>query len=239
MSLLFGISSAILGGEVVPNDMKTYMAGMRTYPNETSFCGGALISPTHVLTSAICDQRGINYVSVGSHNVNGTDVGEEIKVKSVQLHPNYNPNVSLAWDYAIVTLEKPSKFIPVKLASNDSEIQEGMSAIAMGWGITTCEDEYYSLELRSVAMEAWDNMNCSEVYVDFSPSQLCAGGIANKGTSPGDMGDPLIKENKEGDADDVLLGTNTGGNGCGADNPNVFSRVTTVLPWINSIVNGQ
>ncbi|POM75753.1 Serine protease trypsin-like protein [Phytophthora palmivora] len=176
---------------------------MRTYPNDTSFCGGALISPTHVLTSAICDQRGINYISVGSHNVDGTDAGEEIKAKAVHIHPKYNPNISLAWDYAVVTLERPRKFVPVNFARNDSEIQEGMPTSVMGWGIVTCEDEGYSLELRSVVLEVWDNKNCSEVYTDLSPSQQsqqCAGGIVHKCTAPGDMGAPLIKENKEGDA---------------------------------------
>ncbi|POM80903.1 Serine protease trypsin-like protein [Phytophthora palmivora] len=165
--------------------------------------------------------------------------GEEIKVKAVHIHPKYNPNISLAWDYAVVTLERPSKFVPVNLARNDSEIQEGMPTSVMGWGIATCEDEDYSLELRSVVLEVWDNKNCSEVYTDLSPSQQCAGGIVHKGTAPGDMGAPLIKENKEGDADDILLGTNTGGYGCGEGYPNVFSRVTTVLPWINSIINAN
>ncbi|KAG2948690.1 hypothetical protein PC117_g5837 [Phytophthora cactorum] len=111
---------------------------------------------------------GINYVSVGSHYVN---------------------------DYAVVTLEKPSKFTLVKVANTDSEFQEGMSTTSMGWGITTCEEGDYSLELRGVAMEAWDSKNCSEIYIDHPPSQLCVGGVAGEGTAPGDMGAPLIKEN--------------------------------------------
>ncbi|KAG2862863.1 hypothetical protein PC113_g5899 [Phytophthora cactorum] len=125
---------------------------------------------------------GINYVSVGSHYVNGTQGGEEIKVFKVQIHPNYNPN-------------KPSKFTLVKVANTDSEFQEGMSTTSMGWGITTCEEGDYSLELRGVAMEAWDSKNCSEIYIDHPPSQLCVGGVAGEGTAPGDMGAPLIKEN--------------------------------------------
>ncbi|KAG2995221.1 hypothetical protein JG687_00014815 [Phytophthora cactorum] len=193
--LLFEVAAAILGGQVVPIGTKTYTAGLRTNRGDTSFCGGALNSPTHVLTSAICEQMGINYVSVGSHYVNGTQGGEEIKVFKVQIHPNYNPNVSLAWDYAVVTLEKPSKFTPVKVANTDSEFQEGMSTTSMGWGITTCEEGDYSLELRGVAMEAWDSKNCSEIYIDHPPSQLCVGGVAGEGTAPGDMGAPLIKEN--------------------------------------------
>ncbi|OWZ05198.1 Glucanase inhibitor protein [Phytophthora megakarya] len=242
ISLLLGVASAILGGEVVPNGTKTYTAGLRTFPNSTTFCAGALISPTHVLTSAICDQRTINYVTVGAHNVNGTNDGEVIKVKAVHIHPNFDINATIqtwAWDYAIVTLEKPSTFSPVNISSNISDVREGMPLTVIGWGVFNCEDEYYPIELRRVTLEAWGNQRCGEMYSRFSRSQQCAGGIANRGTSPGDLGAPLIKENNEGVADDLLLGTNTGGYRCGSDYPNIFSRVTTVLPWIKSIVNGQ
>ncbi|POM66943.1 Glucanase inhibitor protein [Phytophthora palmivora] len=240
--LLFGVVSAILGGEVVPSGTKTYLAGLRKFPNSTTYCAGALISPTHVLTSAICNQGTINYVTVGAHKVNGTDSGEVIKVKSIDIHPNYNPKaavVTWAWDYAIVTLEKPSKFSPVKLARNKSEIQKGMSLTVMGWGVVNCKDTHYPIEPRRVELEAWSNRNCSETYGLFSRSQMCAGGIVNQGTSPGDLGAPYIKENSEGDADDVLVGTNIGTSECGSDLPMVLSRVTIGLPWINSIVSGQ
>ncbi|OWZ05955.1 Glucanase inhibitor protein [Phytophthora megakarya] len=53
------------------------------------------------------------------------------------------------------------------------------------------------------------------------------------------MGDPIIKENEEGDTNDALIGVCTEGDRCGPDCPNVFSRVTTVLPRINSIINGK
>ncbi|OWZ17439.1 Glucanase inhibitor protein [Phytophthora megakarya] len=240
-SLLLGVTSAILGGEIIPSGKKTYTAGLRNSISNSSFCAGALISPTHVLTSASCDKEGINYVSVGSHNVNGTDDGEVIKVKSVAPHPNYNANVSLEWDYAIVALETPSKFAPVKLAnSNDSDVQEGTPLTAIGWGVADCQDEHSSSELRAVALNAWDSKSCIDVFTEpFYPSQLCAGGDLNKGTAFGDMGGPFIKDNQEGDADDVLIGISTDGYGCGSDYPNVFSRVTTALPWINSIVHGE
>ncbi|KAG6944376.1 hypothetical protein JG688_00017113 [Phytophthora aleatoria] len=54
------------------------------------------------------------------------------------------------------------------------------------------------------------------------------------------MGDPLIRENQQGDADDVLIGLNSGGYDCGLEGiPRLYSRVTAVLPWINSIINGN
>ncbi|KAJ8522131.1 hypothetical protein ON010_g17735 [Phytophthora cinnamomi] len=56
-SVLVGSVSAILGGQKVPQGRKTYTTGLRTTVDPTSaddfsFCGGALISPTHVLTRA-------------------------------------------------------------------------------------------------------------------------------------------------------------------------------------------
>ncbi|EGZ06493.1 serine protease trypsin-like protein [Phytophthora sojae] len=58
-SLLIGSVSAILGGWKIPQGSKTYVTGLRSTvdpksPDDFSFCGGALISPTHVLTTASC-----------------------------------------------------------------------------------------------------------------------------------------------------------------------------------------
>ncbi|OWZ00673.1 LOW QUALITY PROTEIN: Serine protease trypsin-like protein [Phytophthora megakarya] len=67
----------------------------------------------------------------------------------------------------------------------------------------------------------------------------CAGGVLNKGTVFGDIGDPIISEMEEGDTNDALIGICNEADGCGPDCLNVFSRVITVLPRINSIINGK
>ncbi|KAG2783960.1 hypothetical protein Pcac1_g6570 [Phytophthora cactorum] len=227
VSLLFGVASAILGGQVVPIGTKTYTVGIRTTANGESFCGGALIAPSYVISSAHCEWRDVEYVTVGSHYINGSEEGvpadgEQIKIEVHHMHPKFDLNATGSpWDFVILKLERPSKFTPVKLPKHGDD-KKGVWGTTMGWGVTSTPDGDYSLELKSF------------------PSFVCAGGVAGKDACAGDMGDPLIRENQKGDADDILIGLNSAGYDCGLEGiPRWYSRVTAVLPWINSIINGN
>ncbi|KAF4315599.1 hypothetical protein JM18_009202 [Phytophthora kernoviae] len=64
---------------------------------------------------------------------------------------------------------------------------------------------------------------------------LCAGGVLNKDACVGDDGSPLIISSSK---KDVLLGLNSWGpKNCGTEVPSVYSRVSNVRAWIDSIVN--
>ncbi|KAF1774628.1 Peptidase S1, PA clan [Phytophthora cactorum] len=189
VSLLFGVASAILGGQVVPIGTKTYTVGIRTTANGESFCGGALIAPSYVISSAHCEWRDVEYVTVGSHYINGSEEGvpadgEQIKIEVHHMHPKFDLN-----------------------ATDD---KKGVWGTTMGWGVTSTPDGDYSLELKSVKLQVWGDKECKDVFsgVQF-PSFVCAGGVAGKDACAGDMGDPLIRENQKGDADDILIGLNS------------------------------
>jgi secreted trypsin-like serine protease len=242
-SLLVGSVAAMLGGQKVPQGAKTYVTGLRTTvdpksQDDFSFCGGALISPTHVLTTASCTTTAnAKYVSVGAHYVNGGEDGDEIKVVSVQNHPHFNPE-TLANDFAVLKLAKPSKYKPVKLpAPGGSDIKTGMWANAMGWGLTSAPPNGMgSEELLSLSQQVWSNENCRKALksTTIDMSQVCAGGVKGKSPCQGDTGGPFVKENAKGDGDDVVIGLVSGGNGCGVQgSPAIYSRVSSALPWIN------
>ncbi|OWZ17826.1 Serine protease trypsin-like protein [Phytophthora megakarya] len=230
----------ILGGEIVPSGAKTYTTGIRSTADGNSFCGGVLITPSYVLTTAVCTAFDeIGYVSVGTHYINGTLDGEQIKVMTSQNHTNYN-HTSASFDFALLKLEKPSKFTPVKLpAADNSDIVPGMWSKAMGWGETSWPNGTDSYELRSVGLEVWDNQECAPLFA-VDDTMVCAGGVAGKDSCSTDMGGPLIKEKAKGDADDILIGLSNWGRGCGQEGyPAVYSRVSSGLAWINSVINGQ
>ncbi|KAF1789850.1 Peptidase S1, PA clan [Phytophthora cactorum] len=178
------------------------------------------------------------FVSVGTHYLNGTQDGEQIKVVSAQNHTSLNFSSS-TYDFALLTLEKPSKFTPVKLPNaDDSDIKPGMWSKAMGWGVTSYPNGSLSYELQGISLEVWANDECSRVY-NIDDTSVCAGGLPGKDACVADTGGPLIKEKGQGDLDDILVGLVNWGYGCGdAGSPTVYSRVSTAIEWINSVTSG-
>ncbi|KAH7472679.1 Glucanase inhibitor protein 1 [Phytophthora ramorum] len=230
----------ILGGGEVPIGTKAYAVGVRTTADGDTFCGGALISPTHVLTTAACTgSQEIGFAAVGTFYINGTKDGEHIKVVSAQNHTDYNAS-SGSYDFGVLTLEKASKFPPIKLpAADDSDILPGMWTKVMGWGDTSYPNGTRSNELHSVGLEVWDNEECSRLFT-VDNSSVCAGGAAGKDSCIGDTGGPLVKEKGQGDADDILIGLVSWGSGCGDQGiPAVYSRVSSAIEWLNTVTKTQ
>ncbi|GMF59791.1 unnamed protein product [Phytophthora fragariaefolia] len=231
----------ILGGGVIPSGKKTYNVGIRSTAAGDTYCGGSLVSPTHVLTTTMCTTHAKpNFVSVGTHYLNGTKDGEQIKVLSVQNHTDFNKTGKSEYDFALLTLEKPSKFTPVKLPKvDDSDIKPGMWSKAMGWGWTSFPNGSASYELQGVGLQVWSNDDCAQVYV-INPTNVCAGGVAGKDSCVADTGGPLIRENGPGDKDDVLIGLVNWGYGCGDEGyPTVYSRVSSAVKWLSSIISAK
>ncbi|OWY99010.1 Trypsin protease GIP [Phytophthora megakarya] len=226
----------ILGGEIVPAGTKTYVTGIRSTATGNNVCGGTLISPTHVITAShCCTNYDLRWVSIGSHYINGSTDGEQIKVISIMNHPDYEswqfPN-----DFAILELAKPSSIAPAKLASaDDSDFAVGKPATMFGWGYTT-NNGSVSYELRGVEVPLWDDENCNRT-MGTDNSMLCAGGVANKDSCERDSGGPLILDTGK---QDVLIGLSSWGpSPCGTESaPGVYARISHARPWIDSIING-
>ncbi|RLN50223.1 hypothetical protein BBJ29_010063, partial [Phytophthora kernoviae] len=220
----------VIGGQTVPVGTKTYTTGIRSTVDGDNICGGSLISPTHVLTSSQCSYKDIRWVSVGSHFLNGTQDGEQIKVVSIMNHPKYDPDL-LSNDFMILELQKPTLFTPVTLAAaDDSDYVAGEDATVLGWGYTT-NNGPFSYELNSVDVPLWNDQNCTQ-QLNTDPSMLCAGGVLNKDVCVGDGGSPLIISSSK---KDILLGLNSWGpKNCGTEVPSVYSRVSNARAWIDS-----
>ncbi|GMF11763.1 unnamed protein product [Phytophthora lilii] len=200
----------ILGGGVVPPGTKTYTTGVRPTANGTDFCGGSLITPTHVLTAAHCMAGDIQYVSVGTHFLSGTEDGEQIKVVRKTRHPKYASETN-SYDFLVLELEKASSFPPVALAkSDDSDVAAGGNATVMGWG-AVAQGGVQSNELLRVDVPLVNNTACAK-KLDVDATMLCAGGELDMDSCQGDSGGPLILEQP---TEDVLIGVVSWGNGCG------------------------
>lgn len=228
------IEPLIISGYIVPPGTKTYTTGVRPTANGTDFCGGSLITPTHVLTAAHCVAGDIQYVSVGTHFVSGTEDGEQLKVVNKMRHPKYASETN-SYDFLVLELEKASSFSPVVLAkADDSDAAAGGNATVMGWGATS-QGGNLSTELLRVDVPLVNNTVCVKA-LDIDNTMLCAGGELDMDSCQGDSGGPLIMEQS---TEDVLIGIVSWGNGCGrAGYPGVYARVSVAREWLSSVAPG-
>ncbi|KAI9914705.1 hypothetical protein PsorP6_007082 [Peronosclerospora sorghi] len=224
----------ILGGTIVPSKTKLYTASLRRTKSGKSFCGGSLITPTHVLTAAHCLPGKIQYVSVGSHFAQGTEDGEQLQVIQATRHPRYRDG-SHAYDFMVLELEQASSFAPVALAKADeSDMTYAERGTVMGWG-AMAEGGFSSPELLRVDVPLMNATECAKV-LDIDHSMLCAGGDKNIDSCQGDSGGPLILEEP---FEDVLIGVVSWGEGCGRPgSPGVYAKVSIVTEWLAKVAPG-
>jgi secreted trypsin-like serine protease len=223
----------IMGGSVVPVAEKTYTVGLRYSAAGDSFCGGSLITPSHVLTAAHCLGMA-KYVSVGSHYRKGSTDGERVAIKNETRHPSYDAETS-SFDYGIIELQTPvTSYAPIKMLTTDPYTLAGSIATVMGWGATLFSGPK-SKDLLRVDVPILTEAACENSVLkgQLTPSMFCAGGEADKDACGEDSGGPMIVEQP---MDDVLVGVVSWGFQCGVKGkPSVYSKVSAVQSWIQEL----
>ena len=183
------------GGAVTPYSLPWQVALVRSGRNRP-FCGGALISPNHVLTAAHC--MGVNNfdVIVGEHSISDTSDGTRHEVCRSVSHPSYASS-STNNDFAIVHLKTPVTLGPraVPACLPDSSVAgdalAGQSATVSGWGTLSSGGSSPNV-LHKVSVPVITNAQCSTQYSGHSITNemICAGNIPNGGVDScqGDSG---------------------------------------------------
>lgn len=234
------------------------MSQLGTY--QAQFCGGALVTPTKVVTAAHC------VVDQSTHQLSSpADVqvltGQSLKnpstapvpVASISVHPNYDLEMS-SNDIAVLTLASPIEGVPTIDPLTPGEVAtyvvSGGAARAGGWGNTTTltggkafPDVFRIANLvffpdtmcgarGTYAMNGvtFQGFNSSEADAD---TMVCAGAADSAGR---------VIDSCQGDSGgplvsslggpERLVGVVSWGDQCGSKYPGVYTRVSAMYDFL-------
>ena len=194
--------SRIVGGSPVTPYSLPWQVGLVLPGSDRTFCGGTLISPSHVLTAAHCI-NGRSEVIVGEHEINNQEDGTRHQVCRTTIHPSYNKETSYNYDFAILRLKEPVKLgvraVPACLPGSNlgGKALNGETVVASGWGRLS-EGGNQAIVLNSVSLPVITTKECKNAYSSRSitDAMLCAGNIVDGGidSCQGDSGGKQAKK---------------------------------------------
>ncbi|AXI81598.1 serine protease [Peterkaempfera bronchialis] len=209
------------------------------YNRSGQFCGGALVTPTKVVTAAHCfydettglpTERPELRVILGRTDITG-DEGVEVPVQGVWVDPGYSFQTNVR-DVAVVTLAEPQHGNPVVALVGQGEkalYRAGVKGTVYGWGDTVGTGRYAS-QLHSVQVPILDNAVCAADYPGgpagrFDASTMFCAGESNGGRDAcqGDSGGPMVVNGR-------LVGLVSWGTGCAEQkHPGVYTRLAALV----------
>jgi secreted trypsin-like serine protease len=242
-----GGAPAVVGGGPVGTHTHPWavaLASRAHYGDRRSgqFCGGALVSPTKVVTAAHCFRQADPHtdrvpedlrVLAGRTDLRAAD-GQELGVEKVWVNPGYDPMTNEG-DIAVVTIDTPldpQDTIPMAGREDVVLYQEGEPAEVLGWGDTSGR-RTLSDRLRAAQVTMLGDEACERAYPGgyegtfVRETMVCAGEtFGGRDACQGDSGGPLV-------ADGVLVGVVSWGTGCARPGePGVYTRIPAMADLV-------
>lgn len=144
-------------------------------------------------------------------------------------HPKYDPNV-IQNDIALIKTTTPIQFNnntqPIPL--NEDNIPAGETLTLSGWGRTGLPGEISEF-LQYIDLKSISNNDCKMSMSDVTNLQLCTFTKKGEGACRGDSGGPLVYKGK-------IAGIVSYGKPCAAGFPDVFTRISKYVDWIQGVI---
>ncbi len=225
---------------------------------QSQFCGGALTTPTTVVTAAHClvDQKSgrvarPEQVAVGlGSSLEAPDL-RIVAAAAIAIHPDYVIDTA-ANDIAVITLAEPVTDVPTITPMRPTDLPgylaAGAPAIVAGWGNQSRSGNAFPVRLRIGSVVVFPDSSCQArgSYVvngvrfsGFGDGEadagimLCAAGVTSTGqivdSCQGDSGGPLIAGTGPATR---LIGVVSWGEECASSHPGVYTRVAAMAPFL-------
>jgi trypsin len=160
------------------------------------YCGGTLISATHVMTAAHCtDGQSASNIRIllGEHDISDNQF-TRVDVAEIIQDPNYN-STTLNSDFSILRLASPVTFTsavsPACLPADLTETYAGKLTTVTGWG-TLSSGGNQPTKLQEVDVTVTTNAVCSNSYPGSITGLMICARDDGKDSCQGDSGGPLV-----------------------------------------------
>ena len=220
--------------------------------NTRQFCACTAIDPYWVMTAAHCldEDRELSDFKIvfGVADLNDFEAARVFEPAMMVRHPDHVGLFSRDNDIALIQLKTPlSPDIDLVYLVSSTTIEiPGLEARILGWGLTNTDfrNRISSdiLQQANVSILSMDFANLPEFFNGRVTEGMISAGVFDPYTSTGsgDSGGPLLAYHPEMGRWEQI-GIDSFGAGCSKpDNPiSVFTKVSTHLEWIRTIINSD